>query len=74
MHFEASVAASGIIAPKLFIHLTQNEQFSEDAILSPEMSFEDISERTAAYQSVDHNELKPIRSPETVVGHYCTGM
>ena len=60
MHFEATVAASGIIAPKLYIHLrkAQNVQHSEKAILLTEMSYGYIDDQSTAYESLGRDDLE----------------
>ena len=59
MHFEIAIAASGIIAPKLYIHLrkAQDEQRSDKAILLTEMSYGYSSGLTTAYESLSRDEL-----------------
>ena len=59
VHFEITVAASGIIAPKLYAHLreAQDEQRSNKAILLTDMSFGYSNGLSTAYESLSHDEL-----------------
>ena len=58
MHFEASVALSGIISPMLYIRLrkAQDNQRKNNDVLLTEMSF--ANDRATAYLPVTHQDLE----------------